>query len=704
MTIRNGRVSRRLGAAVLVALIGSLLAFASPSAALETEEAGTARLAGDNRYETAAAIATSPVWAAEDLDDETCSPDVVVVNGENFPDGLAASIYGDRILLVKANSVPAATEQAIKDLQTFSGTLGCGGQEVDLEVVGGPAAVSAEVVGQLIDITNGTGGYVDFNGRHYGADRYETAIAVAEDDESSPDCLVLAVGDNFPDALAAGPLVEDFECPLVLTAGDSLHPATAAYMAAEAADDLDFVYIIGGTAAIPASVETELFAMGLNTERLGGENRYETAAAIADALGSDFDTSAVLVNGNSFADALAASTFATLYAVQGPILLVNAGSIPSATAAWHVANCDSLGEDTGANLPDDGDPATDEDIFGTVFAIGGTAVISDDVLAGAGAATKCSDPIEVTSATISYENAQDQVCLVQNDLVLAEWTGPEDHDGPVLIPVPGSAADGLFPTITAVEIDGEGTAADEFPAEASFGEGTLNVDLGEDTDGMTQARFVEIWSSLPEAAATFTAVANSGPLFGPPLSGDSGVWVYCAAPSADVVFEMVFNQPVGDADDFGTTPYGVSADFVVDEEFACFEDSEFCEMFDIPLIFAILGNEFFGGGGFIDVLEEDGIDAFSASPLWGVGDADGNTVFTMTVSDVPSLIPWTAFAEECGGEEGSCETPFLAPGVVSNARGLVNECTWGELRASDAFTLSWTNIQSDEDCEFIFIE
>jgi putative cell wall-binding protein len=85
-----------LGAAALVALIGSLLAFASPSAALINDEAGTARFGGDNRYETAAAIATSPHWANE----SNCSPDVVVVNGENFPDGLAASIYGDRILLV----------------------------------------------------------------------------------------------------------------------------------------------------------------------------------------------------------------------------------------------------------------------------------------------------------------------------------------------------------------------------------------------------------------------------------------------------------------------------------------------------------------------------------------------------------------------------------------------------------------------------
>ncbi|MGB1645414.1 MAG: cell wall-binding repeat-containing protein, partial [Ilumatobacteraceae bacterium] len=459
MTIRNGRVKRRMGAVLLAGLVGSLLAFASPSAALINDEAGTARFGGDNRYETAAAIATSPHWAIE----SSSTPDVVVVNGENFPDGLAASVYGDRILLVKQNSIPAATEEAIIALQN----LGSG--QVDLEVVGGPAAVSAEVVGQLIDITNGDGGYVDFNGRHYGANRYETAIAVAEDyDGGSHSCLTLAVGDNFPDALAAGQLVYDFECPLVLTAGDSLHPATKAYMAAETASDLDFVYVIGGTAAIPASVENELFAMGINTMRLGGANRAETAAAIADEVG--YNRSAVLVNGNGFADALAASTFATLSAVDGALLLVNSDSIPPATAAWHVENCGTLGEDTDEDLPDDGDPETDENVYGTVFAIGGTAVISDDVLAGAGAATKCGDPIDLVSVTIAVSDITEQICAVED--VNTGGGGFAAGDGewvagstaPTLIPVAGGAASGLDPLVTSVTISG----VDEGPVDGQF--------------------------------------------------------------------------------------------------------------------------------------------------------------------------------------------------------------------------------------------
>ena len=219
-----------MGAVLLAGLVGSLLAFASPSAALLTEEADTARIAGDDRYETAAAIATDPHWWG-DVGSPLCSPDVTIVNGENWPDGLTAGIYGDRVLLVRPDSIPAATEAAIIELMNQSqnpNLEGCGG-EIDLTVIGGPAAVSAEVVGQLVDITNGTGGHVDFKGRIFGADRYETAMAV-HDDQSDSDCAILATGTNFPDALAAGVLSHDDNCGILLNQGAALLPALKAYM------------------------------------------------------------------------------------------------------------------------------------------------------------------------------------------------------------------------------------------------------------------------------------------------------------------------------------------------------------------------------------------------------------------------------------------------------------------------------------------
>jgi putative cell wall-binding protein len=670
-----------MGAVLLAGLVGSLLAFASPSAALLTEEADTARIDGDDRYETAAAIATNPHWWG-DSGSGVCSPDVTIVNGEDWPDGLTAGIYGDRVLLVRPDKIPAATEAAIIELmnQSQNPNIGnCGGQ-IDLTVIGGPAAVSSAVYEQLTLLTNGTGGYVDDEGRIFGGDRYETAIAV-HDDESSSGCAILATGTDFPDALAAGVLAHDDGCGILLNKGAALLPAVKAYMIEVG---MEYVRIAGGEAAVPASVEAELLSMGINVTRYGGENRDETATLLADDSWNGDRRSACLVNRDSFADALAAAPFCASSAVDGQIMLVRADSIPPVTAAWHVANCANLGDYTWADINLDADDGTTPEvqIYGKVFAIGGTTVISDEVLEDAAAATKCSDEIAVTSATISYENAQDQVCLVQN-LGLLEWTGPEDHDGPVLIPVTGSAADGLFPTITFVEIDGEGTATDVFPAEAYFSGDTLYVDLGEDTDGMTQARFVEIWSSLPEAAATFTAVANSGPLFGPPLSGDAGVWVYCTSPSADVVFEMVFNQPVGSGADFKTTPYGHT---LVDEgEWWCLDDFSDCGVFDF-MLFTILDDSPLSESVGDAILAGD----FTASWLWDVPDADGNTTFTMTVADIAGAVEFTDWAGECLFEP--CFEELLAPGAVSTAYGVENEFLAGSLYPSDGSTLTWTGI------------
>ena len=44
------------------------------------------------------------------------------------------------------------------------------------------------------------------NERIFGNDRYETAVAISQEGWESSDVVVLARGDNFADALCAGPL------------------------------------------------------------------------------------------------------------------------------------------------------------------------------------------------------------------------------------------------------------------------------------------------------------------------------------------------------------------------------------------------------------------------------------------------------------------------------------------------------------------
>src|SRR5690606_22838635 len=86
------------------------------------------------------------------------------------------------------------------------------------------------------------------------------------------------------------------------------------------------VIILGGTGAISADVEKELKNMGLSITRLGGKDRYETAAKIGANISSN---QVIIASGLNFPDALAISPYA---AKQGiPILLSRKDTLPAAT-------------------------------------------------------------------------------------------------------------------------------------------------------------------------------------------------------------------------------------------------------------------------------------------------------------------------------------------------------------------------------------
>jgi putative cell wall-binding protein len=162
--------------------------------------------------------------------------------------------------------------------------------------------------------------------RAAGATRYGTAAAVAtEAYPDGSDTVVLATGENFPDALAASGLAGDLDAPVLLTTGDALSEEASA-----AIDDLGAtdVTIVGGTAAVSDDVQNELEDMGLTVDRVAGETRYETAGEVADAIG-DFDT-AVVASGEVAADALSAGPIAA--DGPAPILLVTTDDVPDATA------------------------------------------------------------------------------------------------------------------------------------------------------------------------------------------------------------------------------------------------------------------------------------------------------------------------------------------------------------------------------------
>jgi len=167
----------------------------------------------------------------------------------------------------------------------------------------------------------------------------------------------LATGTDYPDGLVGVPLAAAKNGPLLLSTGDTL-PAVTRTEIARVLPAGRTVYVLGSTAAVPASVATQLTMLGYTVDRLGGPDRYGTAVKVADALGDP--GTVLLASGGNYPDALAAGPAAA--SAHGVVLLTTGATLgPTATAY--------LGSHPG-----------------TVYAIGGPAVTADpDAVAVAGA-------------------------------------------------------------------------------------------------------------------------------------------------------------------------------------------------------------------------------------------------------------------------------------------------------------------------------
>ncbi len=113
-----------------------------------------------------------------------------------------------------------------------------------------------------------------------GSTRYGTANLVAKEviavrGSAYDGQAFVTTGENFPDALGASPLAACFSTPILLTATDG-----TPYLPSQ----VDSAVILGGplavTAVTEAAVESALGASKVT--RVGGVDRYDTAAKIAD--------------------------------------------------------------------------------------------------------------------------------------------------------------------------------------------------------------------------------------------------------------------------------------------------------------------------------------------------------------------------------------------------------------------------------------
>jgi hypothetical protein len=225
---------------------------------------------------------------------------VVVASGRGGTDALAAASLagslGAPVLLTDRDEAPTATVRTLT-------TLGAD----RVIVLGGEAAVSPAAFAQLTAGRSGT--------RVQGADRYATAVDVMRTAAPRPSTVFLARGDvpagQVPaDALAVSPLAYRSSTPVLLTEHDRL-PATTASAIVDAG--VTTVVVLGGPAAVGAGVVEAVDQLpGVSVQRIAGEDRSGTAAALADTAvaSAGFSTKQVGVANGTSIDALSAGPVA----------------------------------------------------------------------------------------------------------------------------------------------------------------------------------------------------------------------------------------------------------------------------------------------------------------------------------------------------------------------------------------------------------
>lgn len=183
-----------------------------------------------------------------------------------------------------------------------------------------------------------------------GSNRFDTAFKVADQMKENLgiarfDSVIVASGTSFADALAGSYLASVKDAPILLSYNDAYNEQVKSYIKSNL-NQGGTVYILGGQAAVPASMEEGL--TGFNVKRLAGSDRFGTNLAILEEAGVE-GKDMLVCTGGDFADSLSAS------AAGLPILLV-----------WQ-----SLTEEQRAFLEGTG---------GALYVIGGTGAVSDGLM------------------------------------------------------------------------------------------------------------------------------------------------------------------------------------------------------------------------------------------------------------------------------------------------------------------------------------
>ena len=210
------------------------------------------RISGKDRYETSAIVAEKVFEVAGR------SKSVIMTSGEDYPDALAiapvAARDGKPILLVKKDYV----SPQISDILKYDSIN-------NVTIVGGEKSVSKDIENRFMksEVT-----------RIAGEDRYDTAEKIAENEFKNPEGIYIATGEDFADALTAGPVAASSNYPILLVNKKGFTKEVKTYVDKSRAFALVF---LGGENSVPKAFEDGLAKIGTEKMREEAAKKLEAA-------------------------------------------------------------------------------------------------------------------------------------------------------------------------------------------------------------------------------------------------------------------------------------------------------------------------------------------------------------------------------------------------------------------------------------------
>ena len=156
--------------------------------------------------------------------------------------------------------------------------------------------------------------------RYGGADRYATSLLVAEayarEAGGKLDSVVMVSGESWTSAVVAAPYAAKLGAPLLMTPPDQLRDDAAEFLQRVSVSTVHLLRTWGTEEFISFEVDVALTAhLGIDIEYIIGGDRYYTSGVVAKKMGEagiipGFGRTAIVANGEVFADALVAGPFA----------------------------------------------------------------------------------------------------------------------------------------------------------------------------------------------------------------------------------------------------------------------------------------------------------------------------------------------------------------------------------------------------------